>query len=111
MADYSWKPISEVEIGDKVLSISDSDDPNALGGLPELRLAEVQNVPTFTAKQIVHLILGEGEIKTTPTHPFFAVGRGWIKASHLQAGDALLTADGRKVEIDLIEVKETTQKV
>ena len=50
-------------------------------------------------------VTGE-QIQTTLGHPFYVVGKGWVKAGELQAGDVLQLFDGREVAIDSIRIKE-----
>jgi hypothetical protein len=38
-------------------------------------------------------------IRTTPNHPFYVRGRGWVKAKDLQVGDRFRRADGGDVEV------------
>lgn len=104
MADYTTKRIDAIHAGEMVLSISEREDPNALGELPQLRASEVQAVFAFAVNEILHIYLDGEEIKTTPTHPFYAVGRGWVRADQLNISDALVTADGEVVPISALQV-------
>ena len=44
--------------------------------------------------QILRLIVGEREIRTSPEHPFYVKDRGWRPARLIQPGDELLTEAG-----------------
>ena len=37
------------------------------------------------------------EIVCTPEHPFYVIGKGWVRAQDLQQGDFCLSANGEKV--------------
>jgi hypothetical protein len=41
----------------------------------------------------------EGLIRTTPNHPFYVRGRGWVKAKNIHVGDRLRGVDGGDVEV------------
>jgi hypothetical protein len=46
-------------------------------------------------KDLFHLDLpGGGRLTTTRNHPFFVVGKGWVGAAKIAAGDALLSIEG-----------------
>jgi hypothetical protein len=42
-------------------------------------------------------------IRTTAEHPFWVLGRGWVDAQRLEAGDQLRAHDGRWLEVEDIE--------
>ena len=43
------------------------------------------------------------EIRCTPGHPWWVVGRGWIYAGDLRAGDELLGSDGSALWVERVE--------
>jgi hypothetical protein len=50
--------------------------------------------------QVLHLHLADGQtIRTTPEHPFWVRGEGWLPADLLRAGDALATLGGEWIEV------------
>src|SRR5262249_28096160 len=50
--------------------------------------------PPTARAPLLHLHVGDGVLRTTQGHPFYAHGRGWVLAGRLAVGDALRTADG-----------------
>src|SRR5262245_12785792 len=40
--------------------------------------------------------------RTTPEHPFFVYGRGWIPAGMLEIGDVLRSHDGQKLPVEAV---------
>ncbi len=57
----------------------------------------------------VHLTIDGEQIETTPEHPFFTQGRGWVDASDLRAGDHVRRADGSTGQVQVIEVEQQAQ--
>ena len=51
---------------------------------------------------IMELVVGARLIRTTPEHPFFVRGRGWVCAKELTAGDRLCSEDGTTVAVERI---------
>ena len=49
--------------------------------------------------------VAEAVIRTTPNHPFYVRGRGWVQAQNLEIGDRFRGQDGSEAE--LIEVVDT----
>lgn len=88
-----YKQIKDIEVGDEVYS------RNADTG--EQGLKRVLNVFVKDIKELVHLKVGEQEIKTTATHPFWVEGIGWVDAADLKPGDRLVMYSG-----EIFEVKE-----
>jgi hypothetical protein len=43
---------------------------------------------------VTEYIIGAEWIETTPEHPFYVEGRGWVEADELQTGDNVRQADG-----------------
>ena len=53
-------------------------------------------------KELVHIIAGGEEIVSTPDHPYYVAGRGFVNACQLCIGSPLLDADGRVLETEQI---------
>jgi len=66
------KLIKDIQVGDEVYS----EEPNS----GEKRLKKVTEVFVNNTDTLIHLFVGNEEIKATPSHPFWVVGKGWIKA-------------------------------
>ncbi len=88
-----YKQIKDIAVGDEVYS------KNPETG--EQGLKKVINVYVKEVNELIHLKVGDQEIKTTATHPFWVEGRGWIAAGELKLGDRLLMYSG-----EILEVKE-----
>jgi hypothetical protein len=90
------KFIEDIRVGDLVLS-RDEDDPE--GPFVAKRVANLfQNY-----SPLVDLHVGGRVIRTTPEHPFWVVGRGWVSAQQIEAGDSLLGAVGERTVVESIE--------
>ena len=47
---------------------------------------------------IVRMFVEDEEIETTPTHPFWVIGKGWVATGDMEVGDKvyLYSGDGEK---------------
>jgi hypothetical protein len=99
------KEIKDIEVGDLVYS----EDP--LTG--EKGLKRVTNVFVNETSVIVKIYVGDEEIETTPTHPFWVIGKGWVAAGDIEAGDKvyLYSGEGREVKEVRFEYLDTPIKV
>ena len=63
--------------------------------------------------QLVHLRVGGELISTTPNHPFWVKGRGFVSAGELQAGEELVNAAGEVCRVENIrpEIVESPERV
>lgn len=80
------KRIDEIEVGDKVWAY------NVETGETELKT--VTKVYVHSVDEILHLYTDEGDIDTTSNHPFYVIGKGWVAAGDLVAGDEVYNLDG-----------------
>ena len=53
-------------------------------------------------RELVHIIVGGKEIVSTPDHPYYVEGRGFVNACQLCIGSPLLDADGKVFEVEQI---------
>ena len=53
-------------------------------------------------RELIHIIAGGEEIVSTPDHPYYVAGRGFVNACQLCIGSPLLDADGRVLETEQI---------
>ena len=60
-------------------------------------------------RELVHIIFGGEEIVSTPDHPYYVAGRGFVNACQLCIGSPLLDSDGKIFEIEQI-YKEQLEK-
>ncbi len=91
------KNIEDIHAGDMVYS------KNTETG--EEGYKEVVRVFKNKTYELVYLTVGEEEIITTPNHPFYVVGEGFVEAGNLQAGDEVETADGEILKIEAITIE------
>ncbi len=95
MADSTTKPISDVEIGDWVLS----EDP-------ETGERGARKVTHLWVHQdtIIDLEIDGHSVATTEDHPFWNhTDSEWQRADDLDAGDLVLTADGATLAVDRMD--------
>jgi len=94
------KNIEDFQVGDAILSRNEAD-PNGTVGVQT-----VEEVFVRTGR-IMHLHVGGQVIKTTPEHPFYVQGKGWLQANELAIGDLLSSHDGRWLPVeDLLDTGE-----
>lgn len=60
---------------------------------------------------IIHVQIGNEDIQTTFNHPFYVVGKGFVRAGKLEAGDEILTSEGQKISIEKIEIEVLAEPV
>ena len=79
----------------------------------EVSVKEVVQTFVNETDELVHLHIGSNELVTTPGHPFFIYGRGFEYAGNLRAGDILVSVNGDKVILELVqhEILESPAKV
>lgn len=82
-------PISEIEIGDVVLAWDE-----AAGEVVEREVTAVMPHPD---DEIAVLALEDGDVTTTPDHPFFTTERGWVEAGQLWPGAHVRSVRGTTV--------------
>ena len=99
------RAIESIRAGDRVLAT----DPES--GITEEKVV----VETYVREtgQLVHLWVGGELISTTPNHPFWVRGRGFVSAGELQAGEKLVNAAGEGCRIENIrrEIVERQERV
>lgn len=94
MADGTTKPISEVEVGDMVMA----QDPET----GEVSARKVTHAWVHD-DDLVKLEIDGDIVRTTEDHPFWNdTDREWQRADQLDAGDLVLTADGRRVKVGVL---------
>ena len=60
-------------------------------------------------RELIHIIAGGEEIVSTPDHPYYVAGRGFVNACQLCIGSPLLDSDGKILEVEQI-YKEQLEK-
>ncbi|MEW6085687.1 MAG: Hint domain-containing protein [Chloroflexota bacterium] len=99
--DEGDKPISQIQIGDYVLAWD--EETNSISFYP------VMDTIHHTDEVIVHLTIDGEELETTPEHPFYVEGEGWVNAEDLEVGDDIRNADGETGKVESITTEETSQ--
>ena len=89
--------IEDIQAGDQVYAC------NVDTG--EVGVKEVKQTFVREVNILVHTFVGEEEIITTTNHPFYVVGRGFVKAEDLRIGYTLLQLDGSTEKISRIVVR------
>lgn len=97
------KPIEKIKVGDLVLA-KDIDT-----GIQDYKPVEM--LFNNQADQIYTITVGSTKIETTGNHPFWIVGKGWIEAENLVAGDPLEIEDGTVHQIKSIHIKNEPTEV
>lgn len=93
-----YKPIQEIEPGEKVLSCQFDNGQNVCD-YDDIK--EVITIGSRSVDRIVKIKFDDGQIiKSTPEHPYFVIeSKSWIPAEELIVDDRVLTHDGKTVTI------------
>lgn len=97
------KPIWEIKIGDHVLAWNSETG--------EISFERVTDTHRHVDPVIVHLIIDGEEITTTPEHPFYVEGKGWVTAGDLQVGDKVRNAKEETGKVEKVTTEETSQEM
>jgi co-chaperonin GroES (HSP10) len=89
------KQIIDIEVGDEVYSANTETG--------EKGLKKVKQVFVRETNILAHVFVGDEEIRTTVTHPFWVEGKGWVDAGYLVSGDVLRTYNGELLEVKKVE--------
>lgn len=92
------KSIKNIKVGDEVYS----ENPDT----GEKGFKRVTNAFIKETDTLIHIFVSETEIKTTITHPFWVIGRGWVNAGELKAGDKVLLSSGAQKEITDVQIEK-----
>jgi len=101
--DNGLVPIIDIKVGDMVYSYE-----------PELGKASYKRVNKLfsnTSNQIIHIIIDEEVIKTTPEHPFYVDGIGWMKAENVKIGDRARLSSGEIAIVDDVKKFELAEPI
>jgi hypothetical protein len=90
------KYIEDFRVGDLILSRDEND--------PEAPIVTRRVVNLFrNYSPLLDLHVGGRVIRTTAEHPFWVVGRGWVAAHQIEAGDLLIGAEGEQTAVESID--------
>ena len=98
LTDHGHKNIEDIEVGDLVLAYDEETGETAYKPVVQL----FRN----TTKEWYHIQAADEKIICTGEHPFYVIGKGFIKACELNCRDKLLNAHGAVVLIDSIWVEQ-----
>ena len=89
--------IENIQPGDMVLAANEETG--------EYAYKEVVRTFVNTTEEITHVTISNGEgvqevIDSTPQHPFYVEGKGWVEASALHAGMTIWFANGTKGTVE-----------
>lgn len=76
------KEIQEIQVGDRVLS----ENPET----GEKGYREVKQVFRKESDTLIHVNVGKEKTQTTPDHPFWVEGKGFVLAGSLKSGDKVI---------------------
>ena len=95
--------IETVKAGDKVTST----DPDTM------KVAEKTVLETYVheTNEVVHLTVNGETITSTPDHPYYVQGVGFVGAGDLYIGDKLLDADGNTLLVEDMKVETLAEPV
>ena len=102
--DGTTAPIEKIRIDDAVLTYNEAKGENESGKVGDLKVHEVGTIVRLTLENSI-------VITTTPEHPFFVIGKGYVKAADLEFGDECLKSDGSNSFISTKEIIEETHTV
>lgn len=92
------KNIENIQVGDYVESYNFDRK--------QVESKKVTNVFKKEKNTLVELMLNNEIIETTPEHPFYVEGIGWVKAEDLLVGVKVKTYDGESITIDSKTIKQ-----
>ena len=95
------KAIGAVNVGDTVRAYDERTGETASFTVTAVL---VHNDPV-----IEHLTITGEQLTTTPEHPFYVQGQGWIPASELRVGDQVRKADGNSGAVEAVRFEARTQ--
>ncbi len=88
------KPIEKIECGDEVLCADPQTGEYTYRTVARTFVNQTEVLTTVT-------INGE-QIVSTPTHPYYVEGKGWVEACALHAGQTVWLANGTKTTVEAV---------
>jgi hypothetical protein len=98
LTEHGWRPVELIEPGERVWSRPEGDRAGEAGW------REVEGRLVRTGR-VLHLHAGGLVVRTTPEHPFWVDGTGWVEAGGLVPGERIATLSGSWAEVE--EVYDT----
>lgn len=97
------KRIDEIKIGDFVFAKDVNTGKTAY--------KKVKQIYVKSAEEIVHIKVGDDEVKTTKSHLFFTDSGWWEAAEDIKSGDKIVTQDGIMKVVYEVEVEKLSAPV
>ncbi|WP_460708774.1 polymorphic toxin-type HINT domain-containing protein, partial [Myceligenerans halotolerans] len=105
LADGTWKPIEEVEVGDEVLA-ADEETGEQAESREVTALIHGEGDKTLVTITVIDADGDTQQIVATDAHPFWAPElREWVDAIDLNTGDWLQTSTGTWAQVTTIDVE------
>jgi len=105
LTDEGLKPIEEIKIGDKVLSMDENTETTRYQPVTDL----IQSEQPY---RLIEITLDSGQsIEATAEHPFYIKGKGWNPASSLKVGQVFVLHNGTTVVVEEVDTSVRTEKV
>ena len=96
LPDGVYKNIEEINVGEEVLTLNESSNTIEIGIVGDLK--------SHLVNDLIEVIFdGDTSITTTPEHPFFVNGKGYVEAKNLSINDTCIKDD--MVQIMIKEIK------
>jgi Pretoxin HINT domain len=102
LTNVGYESIEKIKAGDTVYS------QNAETG--EKGYKKVVRTFQKEVDTLVYLKIGSKEIVTTENQPFYVEGKGFVHAGELKAGEKVVTASGKTLTVDKVNIEKTKEK-
>ena len=96
-------PIETIKLGDQVWAYNEK--------VSKAELAKIESTISRYAQKLVEIQIANEIIQTTPEHPFWVEGRGWVEAKDLKAKYELKTQSNTKVKITQVTYTQKSTPV
>ena len=96
------KNIEDIKPGDLVLSTETDTMERGYKPVVETYIRKT--------KELIHFIIGGKEVVTTPEHPFYVVGAGFVAAALLCIGTPLVDVEGKELQVEQIYREDLGQE-
>jgi len=93
-------PIENIKVGDSVYSYNVEKD--------KVELSKVINTLNRKTQGLYEITAGKEIIHVTAEHPFYVVGKGWVKAKDLHKKDVLKSSHGK---VHITSIKQLSETV
>ncbi|HEX3044270.1 MAG TPA: polymorphic toxin-type HINT domain-containing protein [Bacillota bacterium] len=103
LTKLGYKLIKNIQVNDEVYS----ENPET----GEKGLKKVVRTFVNETSALIHIFISGTEIKATPEHPFWVMGKGWIRAGELKQNDQLLFYSGEIGLVSSIRTEKLLQPI